>query len=97
MGVPRRQATGGETLATAVERELAEELDLDVLHVAEESVAIADDGNEFLIEFIEADVEGVPRPSEHSATEWVDPTEATSYPLAPADQQFVTHHLLEER
>lgn len=75
----------GETLATALERELAEELNLDVLQVAEKPVAIADDGSQFLIECIETGVEGAPCPSEHSATERVPPSDAETYSLAPAE------------
>jgi 8-oxo-dGTP pyrophosphatase MutT (NUDIX family) len=54
-----------ETLLTAAQRELAEELDVCVTSVGSVRLVLHDPGSEFVIKFVEVEIDGEPRSIEH--------------------------------
>jgi 8-oxo-dGTP pyrophosphatase MutT (NUDIX family) len=78
-----------ETLGEAVQRELAEELDLGVSALGRYLGSHQDPGAPFLIHFVEARVAGEPAPREHERIAWVPDAELASHSLAPGDRAFV--------
>lgn len=83
-----------ETLAEALRRELAEELDLEVSTLGRYLGNYRDPGAPFLIHFVEARVTGEPVAREHERVAWVPEGELASYPLAPGDRAFVNEWLV---
>jgi 8-oxo-dGTP diphosphatase len=79
----------GETVLTAVHRELAEELGVEAVGVGEALGVVHDPGSPFSIEFYPVEIRGEPECREHSRLEWVEPTELARFPLAPSDRLFV--------
>jgi 8-oxo-dGTP diphosphatase len=72
----------------AVERELEEELAVQVREVGPVLFSINDPGSHFVIEFLPVEIEGEPRCLEHAALAWVTAEELLSLALAPSDLQF---------
>jgi 8-oxo-dGTP diphosphatase len=83
-----------ETLAEALTRELAEELDLEVRALGRYLGSHRDPGAPFLIHFVEARVSGEPVAREHERVAWVREAELASYALAPGDRAFVNARLV---
>ena len=79
----------GETLDVAAQRELAEELDVSVQQVGQTLFSVADDGSQFVIEFVPVTIQGEPRCIEHSAIDWMPLDELPHLDLAPSDRRFV--------
>ena len=78
----------GETLLDAARRELKEELGVAVVAAGEPIFTKSDSDSPFIIEFVEVQVAGVPRPLEHDEIRWVTPEELQSLRLAPSDEAF---------
>ena len=66
----------GETLLDAAQRELREELGLEVTGVGEPLLSRRDGDSRFVIEFVPVDARGAPRPLEHEEVRWVGADEA---------------------
>lgn len=79
----------GETVADAVRRELSEELHVELARVGEVRARIPDPGSSFVIHFVEVEIAGEPRSTEHQAIAWVSAADLRDYPLAPSDRAFV--------
>lgn len=77
-----------ETLLEAARRELDEELGVVVQSIGETLFSCQDPGSPFLIEFVEVQVSGIPRPIEHQEIRWVPPQEMRGLKLAPSDRAF---------
>ena len=84
----------GETDFQAVERELAEELELRTVSVGSVLFESADPESPFLIRFVEVEVDGDPTALEHAEIGWFDPGALQDLPLAPSDARFIVQHLL---
>jgi 8-oxo-dGTP diphosphatase len=87
----------GESLEAAAKRELTEELGVRVTGTGGLLLSVADPGSEFVIDFVEAEIEGEPSCREHSALAWVEPREISHYALAPSDRAFADHLLVAPR
>ena len=85
---PGGKVEPGESDFEAVERELAEELAVQVREVGPVLFSIHDAGSHFVIEFLPVEIMGEPRCIEHSAIAWVTEDELDSFSLAPSDLQF---------
>ena len=77
-----------ETIEAAAERELKEELALEVTGIGRTLLIQMDPGSPFQIEFVEVFAEGDPRALEHEEVRWVLPSERELLPLAPTDEVF---------
>ena len=77
-----------ETIEAAAERELKEELALEVTGIGRTLLIHMDPGSPFQIEFVEVFAEGDPRALEHEEVRWVLPAELELIPLAPTDEVF---------
>ena len=77
-----------ETIEAATERELKEELALEVTGIGRTLLIKMDPGSPFQIEFVEVFAEGDPRALEHEEVRWVLPSELELIPLAPTDEVF---------
>jgi mutator protein MutT len=78
----------GETVTDGVTRELAEELHVVPTRIGRVQFEIQDSGSPFTILFVEVEIAGEPRPTEHEAIAWVHVSDLPSYALAPSDQLF---------
>lgn len=83
----------GEDLEEAAGRELHEELGVHVVSVGRLLFQRQDPGSQFLIQFVEVAISGVPEPFEHEQLAWVLPTNLLDYDLAPSDREFVKDFL----
>jgi 8-oxo-dGTP diphosphatase len=83
----------GEDLLAAARRELHEELDVRVAAAGEATFVRRDPGSEFIIEFVDVEIEGDPRALEHEEVRWVEPHAALDLPLAPSDRAYVLYRL----
>ena len=77
-----------ETIEAAAERELKEELALEVTGIGRTLLIQMDPGSPFQIEFGEVFAEADPRALEHEEVRWVLPSELELIPLAPTDEVF---------
>jgi hypothetical protein len=50
--------------------------------------SIRDPGSPFVITFVDVEILGEPRSTEHDAVEWVASADLERYPLAPSDLAF---------
>jgi mutator protein MutT len=80
-----------ESIYEAAQRELSEELDVEVTAVGKLAFAIRDPGSPYVIEFHHVDILGEPRCLEHTAMQWVSPNNLLALPLAPSDRQYALH------
>ncbi len=85
---PGGKLLSDESLFDAAYRELGEELDVTVVSVGQVRAAVPDEGSPFVIEFVDAQIEGDPTPHEHEAVAWCTAHELMRMPLAPSDRQF---------
>src|SRR5690606_1721268 len=85
---PGGKVESDESDFEAVDRELAEELGVQVGAVGPVVFSISDPGSPYVIEFLPVQIEGEPRCLEHTALAWVPEVELLSLPLAPIDLQF---------
>jgi mutator protein MutT len=83
-----------ETDAEALERELDEELGVRLTELSPAIFSAVDPGSEFVIEFVEVEIDGVPECREHVALEWATPNTLRGMHLAPSDRRFVDEVLL---
>jgi 8-oxo-dGTP diphosphatase len=86
---PGGKCEPGELDVEAIQRELAEELGVDVADVGKEEFAITDPGSRFHIVFVPVRVIGQPTCHEHIALAWHRPSELAQLALAPSDRRFV--------
>ena len=78
----------GESVTDAIRRELWEELHVEPARVGPVRATIPDKGSTFVITFVDVQIRGEPRSTEHEAVEWVTVSELVRYPLAPSDLAF---------
>jgi len=86
---PGGKVHDGETDFGAISRELAEELAVRVTHVGETRFSDRDPGSDFVIEFLDVEIEEEPVCHEHDALQWISLGDALELPLAPSDRAFV--------
>src|SRR6267142_5668223 len=86
---PGGKCEPGESIAAAAQRELHEELSVQVLKVGAEEIAIADPGSVYLIVFVPVQIAGEPACNEHAALRWAKLNELQDLPLAPSDRRYV--------
>ena len=77
-----------ETPLEAARRELREELGVEVQSVGQTLFSCQDAGSNFLIEFVEVQVTGIPQSLEHDEIRWVTTQEMRGLKLAPSDRAF---------
>lgn len=86
---PGGKVLDGETFEAAARRELLEELGVRLIAVHEEIGRFQDDGSEFLIHFLQVEIDGEPIAHEHQDLGWFALTQMRELALAPADREFV--------
>lgn len=86
---PGGKCEPGESIAAAAQRELREELNVEVIKVGDEEIALADPGSSYLIIFIPVHISGEPVCNEHMALMWAKPSELQDLPLAPSDRTYL--------
>jgi 8-oxo-dGTP diphosphatase len=86
---PGGKCERGETDAAALQRELREELGVDLVRCEAPLLERRDEGSPFVIVFVPVDVDGEPVAFEHTGIEWGTPAEIAKLPLAPSDRHFV--------
>ncbi|MBW3630217.1 MAG: NUDIX domain-containing protein [Gemmatimonadetes bacterium] len=90
---PGGKVENGESDFEAVQRELSEELGVDVTEVGPVRFSVADPGSHFLIEFLPVSIVGQPQCLEHAALDWFREDELLELPLAPSDRHYLLHRL----
>ena len=83
----------GETFFQAAKRELAEELDVQVLALGDHFLSVEDPGSNFVISFWETNIAGKLKPNEHNDIAWVPFQDLLSYDLAVNDREFCQYYL----
>lgn len=86
---PGGKCEQGESDAETAQRELKEELGVEVTRVRAAEFTILDPGSHFEIAFLPVSIAGTPECREHIALRWGAPTELAQLPLAPSDRRFV--------
>jgi mutator protein MutT len=82
-----------ESIGAAVQRELREELSVQVIKVGHEEIALADPDSSYQIIFLPVHISGEPVCNEHIALRWATPSELKHVPLAPSDRQYLNFRL----
>lgn len=90
---PGGKVEPGENDFAALQRELREELDVEVVRVAAETFRRQDPGSNFTIAFVPTAIAGEPEALEHQAIEWAKTEDLQRFDLAPSDAEFVRHLL----
>jgi mutator protein MutT len=93
---PGGKVEPGESDATAIARELAEELGLATVTVGDIRFERHDTGGPYTIVFMDVAAQGDPTPLEHDDLAWATPAELAAFPMAPSDAAFVQHLLSAE-
>lgn len=83
----------GESDLDAAQRELREELDVQVTGIGSPLLVVRDPGSPFEIAFVEVHISGTPICREHTELSWRSPSELSDLPLAPSDLTFVEQFL----
>ena len=78
----------GESCLDAAQRELCEELTLEVIEIGEIRFKSQDPGSDFVVNFVDVVAQGVPKPMEHISVGWYAAEELLTLALAPSDRQF---------
>ena len=78
----------GESHEDAAHRELREELGVAVVSVGIVCFSKADPGSEFVIDFVEVEIDGEPEALEHQALQWALPNQIGHFPMPPSDRAF---------
>lgn len=91
---PGGKVLADESILSAAQRELSEELGVSVRGVkSSATVGIPDPDSRYTVEFVPVQVEGEPEPREHTELAWVREQDLLDYDLAPPDEIYVRHHL----
>ena len=85
---PGGKLLDGETPFQGVQRELREELALEVTSAGDALLTVRDPGSVFEIQFCTVEADGEPIPLEHSQIEWVRSEDLLEYDLAPSDRRL---------
>ena len=85
---PGGKVHDGESDFEAVQRELREELDVDVTAVGPVTYSVRDPGSPFVINFLPVEITGSPKCLEHSELLWAPLDEVMKLALAPSDRRF---------
>jgi 8-oxo-dGTP diphosphatase len=91
---PGGKVAPGEADHDALQRELREELDVAVVWIGACRFVAREPAAPFRIAFYETEISGQPRALEHSAIDWLSPSQLGDVPLAPVDRRFVERCLL---
>lgn len=83
----------GESILAALQRELSDELGVEVRSVSGSSISLPDPGSNYTVEFVPTNILGDPQPLEHTEIAWVPVDEVGDYDLAPADEILAEQHL----
>lgn len=86
---PGGKVNPGESLAQALQRELAEELALTAVDVGDELIHYDEPDNGLRLHFMRVATDAAPVLLEHSALGWFRPAEAQGLALAPLDDRFL--------
>lgn len=86
----------GETNLDAAQRELGEELGVEVVNAGKLLFKAKDPGSQYSIEFVEVEIKGKPMAIEHSEIRWCNMVELSHLSFAPADTRFVKEYLIKE-
>ncbi|MCA0899783.1 NUDIX domain-containing protein [Microbulbifer agarilyticus] len=81
----------GESFSEALERELREELELEVVSIGKTIFSSSEVGSRFRINFIGVSVSGKPVLNEHEDYSFCSLSTLKDLPLAPVDHEFVLH------
>lgn len=90
---PGGKVEHGESDVDAVQRELAEELGVDVISAGQPEFSVSDPGSPFVIHFLPVRIAGDPQCLEHSDLAWVQERDLLHRPLAPSDDAYVRFRL----
>jgi 8-oxo-dGTP diphosphatase len=90
---PGGKCEPGESNTAAAQRELDEELSVQVVKVGDEEIAFPDPDSTFLIVFVPVQIKGEPACNEHAAFRWAKLDELQHLPLAPSDRRYVEFRL----
>ncbi|MGE0158091.1 MAG: NUDIX domain-containing protein [Gemmatimonadales bacterium] len=85
---PGGKVLEGESRLDAARRELAEEMDLEVVSIGALLLSVEEPDARFVIEFFETEAIGAPSALEHVEIGWFRPDELARMDLAPADARF---------
>ncbi|WP_237068376.1 NUDIX domain-containing protein [Microbulbifer guangxiensis] len=88
---PGGKVDPGEDFASAIRRELLEELELEVTFIGETLFTAQERDSPFRINFIGVETRGNPVLHEHAAIRFCSLEEMNELSLAPSDQEFVIH------
>lgn len=91
---PGGKVQEGESLESAVRRELREELGTESTPTMPPLAQYQDGSSEFQINFVSTQIVGEPQCLEHDAIGWFPMSRILDMSLAPADRQFATRHLM---
>jgi len=86
---PGGKVLDGETFEAATRRELTEELGVLTTTVHGEIASFQDERSQFLIHFLQVEIEGEPAAHEHQELGWFSLAEIQELALAPTDREFV--------
>jgi 8-oxo-dGTP diphosphatase len=90
---PGGKCEPGESIGIAAQRELREELCVNVIEVGTPDFSIHDPDSPFLIVFAPVKIIGEPQCREHLEFTWAKLTDLALLPLAPSDRSYVEFRL----